>query len=318
MVEVLTCDGEHRLGHPTSWFFYEQDGYSWMIEVENTGRPLREREYGGCFRVLKWQKRQDVETFANSEISVASPLMAYGRTSRQLRSVRIDVGTYHPRIWRPGLDAMPFESRDQWTTQAQSVMAARLLCERLVEIFGTIEPSQENLSAFGHRIRDVLVLACMEVESAWSAVLHANGFQKDRLTTNDYVKLCGPMLLSDFTILSSQFPIIEPFRPFSGWDDAQPTESLPWYSAYNSTKHDRERNFQHATLEHAIHAVGAVLVMIHAQFAPCREIESCFTTLVLYKPESFYIPSVDPRLDDEGTVMDGWPTKQFEPVNHPF
>ena len=171
---------------------------------------------------------------------------------------------------------------------------------------------------FGHKIRDVLVLACMEVESAWSAVLHANGFQKDRMTTNDYVKLCVPMLLSDFTILSSQFPVIEPIRPFSGWDDANPTESLPWYSAYNKTKHSRERNFPEATLEHAIHAVGAVLVMMCAQFGPCREIESCFTTLVHYEPGSFCIPSVDPRLDDEGTVVDGLPTKRFECVNHPF
>ena len=122
MVEVLTCDGVNGLGSSTSWFFYEQDEYSWMIEVENTGGPLR--EYGGRFRVLKWQKGTDVESFANSVISDAPPLMAYGRTTRQLKKVMIDVGKYHPRIWRPGLDGMPFTTHDQWITQAQSVIAA--------------------------------------------------------------------------------------------------------------------------------------------------------------------------------------------------
>jgi hypothetical protein len=53
---------------------------------------------------------------------------------------------------------------------------------------------------------------------------------------------------------------------FGDWDAASPTKSLTWYDAYNKTKHDREENLKFATLSNAVQAVGATVVMFHAQF----------------------------------------------------
>jgi hypothetical protein len=41
------------------------------------------------------------------------------------------------------------------------------------------------------------------------------------------------------------FPVLD---PFAAWGAAS-FAPLPWYSAYNKAKHDREREFQRATLE---------------------------------------------------------------------
>jgi hypothetical protein len=106
----------------------------------------------------------------------------------------------------------------------------------------------------------------MEVEAALSAVLRSNGYPERRWSTQDYVKLRDPMHLTDYEFRLTLFPHIRPFAPFSSWSNSQPTQSLSWYHAYNLTKHDRERHFREATLEHAIHAVSAVVALFYAQF----------------------------------------------------
>jgi hypothetical protein len=62
------------------------------------------------------------------------------------------------------------------------------------------------------------------------------------------------------------YPSYSAFVPYAHWDSNNPTKSLHWYDAYNKTKHDREGNLHYATLENAVHAVGAAVVMFYAQF----------------------------------------------------
>ena len=93
---------------------------------------------------------------------------------------------------------------------------------------------------YGHKIRELLLLACMEVESSWTAVLKINEYGKGRLTTQDYVKLLSPMYLDRYwvNLPSYKYPSI---KPFEGWDAEDPKPSpCHWYHAYNQTKHDRE------------------------------------------------------------------------------
>jgi hypothetical protein len=107
----------------------------------------------------------------------------------------------------------------------------------------------------------------MEVESVWAAVLKENGYVSNRnLTTNDYVKLLGPMLLDSYELSLKAYPRFPTFTPFEGWSASNPTGSLAWYDAYNKTKHDREENLKLATLRNAVQSVGAAVVMFHAQF----------------------------------------------------
>jgi hypothetical protein len=54
------------------------------------------------------------------------------------------------------------------------------------------------------------------------------------------------------------------FRPFQAW--ANGTGQLPWYADYNAIKHDREAEFRRATLKSLVNAMGAVYVLVVAQF----------------------------------------------------
>ena len=193
---------------------------------------------------------------------------------------RLRYAERHPRVYRHvteqthhllGQVAYP----DVWRLSRTSL---KNLCIDMADVFRRVEPDKLNANLiYGHEIRNLLALACMEVESSWRAVLRANHYlpattkpgAPPRYTTADYVKLAAPLRLAEYSVQLAGYSNIDEFAPFDGWDSARPTESLPWYDAYNETKHDREANFRSATMLRMIHALGAAHVMMHAQFGQC-------------------------------------------------
>lgn len=174
-------------------------------------------------------------------------------------------GEFHPRMWRGPATHAQDDYNELW---AGSYSAVSTLVRRMREVFYVVEPNDFNEAAYGHEIRHLLILAATEVETAWRAILRANGYPGniDRLTTNDYVKLHTPMRLAEWQVQLIGYPRFGEIAPFGAWDVSKPTQSLSWYDAYNSAKHDRENNFQQATLKHAIYAVAAAYIMTLAQF----------------------------------------------------
>ncbi len=53
------------------------------------------------------------------------------------------------------------------------------------------------------------------------------------------------------------------FRPYGAWKNRQ---LLPWYEAYNASKHDRHENLTSANLQMLVQAIGGLLVLLTAQF----------------------------------------------------
>jgi hypothetical protein len=110
------------------------------------------------------------------------------------------------------------------------------------------------------------------------------------------------MKLDLYKVKLIRYPDLPECIPFWGWDPAKPTQSLPWYDAYNSVKHDREGAFARATLEHAIEAVAACVVMLAAQFG-YEKLEQYglknvfqFKDIPKWEPKDWYygpIPQVD-------------------------
>lgn len=176
-------------------------------------------------------------------------------------------GTVYKRIHRPLASSGSLFSTISQAKLTESFVALRILLNKLEELFETVEPTAANLSTYGHKIREIILLGCMEVESSWSAVLKENEYSSSPTwTTKDYVKLYAPMLLNCYTLALQSYPGLPRFTPFEDWDAAKPTQSLPWYDAYNETKHDREGNLHFATLHNAVQSVGAAVVMFHSQF----------------------------------------------------
>jgi hypothetical protein len=192
-----------------------------------------------------------------------------------IHELRLAPGHFFPRIARSiVLGPLSFAKQrgrqpslaDNENAIAGAKVQLSTLVRQLERICETVHPEEPNLEAYGYDIRNLLILACTEVESHWRAVLKANGVIKDRWSTRDYVGLRDAMKLNEFEVSFPDYPWIKAVVPFKSWDEERPTQTLPWYDAYNAAKHDRESELRGATLRFAFDAVVACAIMIVAQF----------------------------------------------------
>jgi hypothetical protein len=251
--------GELNLFH----IFYEKDEFYFSITVNSNypfnspGRMQGNVAYSGDFK-------QGLEYWAKLM------LQKKPGDATTFLEVKNKPGYYYPRIWRGDMQDLDSSTlAGSQATLSKSMVAGDLIIQRLYELFTYIEPIKANQNVHSHKIRELLLLSCMEVESSWTAILKANNYNiNNRLSTNDYVKILNPLLLNKYEVEFPMYPEIGIVMPFKDWAIGNPTKSLSWYDAYNSTKHNREENFHHSTLENAISAVSAIAVMLCAQFGP--------------------------------------------------
>lgn len=189
---------------------------------------------------------------------------------RDWEKCRPTAGVAHPRIWLGENTPQPKELFNrEWLSALEAVSS---LSSRLRELFRSVHPTPTNLDVFGYAWRELLILAATEVESSFRAILEANTFRAGgkkadrRLTTADYFELCEPMRLREWEVELVDQPDAPRIAPFANWSRAEPTQSLPWYDAYNASKHNREAHFSRATARHAVTAVCAAYAMVLAQF----------------------------------------------------
>ncbi len=149
----------------------------------------------------------------------------------------------------------------------QDIRAYKNIQDSLNILFDYVEPAEVNFLAYGHKIRELLILACTEVEYLLLKVLNENGYpQKSMYKTSDYVKCTDVLQLDKYEVVLSQYPNLKKFKPFFNWDKKNPTKSIPWYSAYNSVKHNRGDNIKEANLENLLDAISAIHILIVSQY----------------------------------------------------
>jgi hypothetical protein len=211
-------------------------------------------------------------------------------------------------VWRPGLY---FDNEIQVALQfsEQDVRLAEqnllLLIQRLDELLHFIEPTPASLAAYSHKSRELLILACTEVENYWKnfLCLAYSSAPSRGFTTNDYVELKQRLFLAEYAVRMPRYESIGPRLPFEAWSPESPTKSLVWYDAYNKTKHDRTNHFNAATLENCILAVMANVVLFSVRFGPFRLYNGAGTLPAYFnqllslelrscEPTSFYVPLV--------------------------
>lgn len=195
-------------------------------------------------------------------------------------------GEYHPRIWRPGARVALYEEQGIWGAPREeyrrdhesyfsayhvdplqaSHVASLHLYQLLGDLVRVLEPDRGNATAFGHSLRQLLILACTEVEAGWRGILQENRYPGSRWSTVDYVKLGAPMRLAEWAVRLAAYPKWGDISPFNGWTSAASTSSLPWYDAYNKVKHDREGSLHLASMDNVIMAMAALTIVNWAQF----------------------------------------------------
>jgi len=151
------------------------------------------------------------------------------------------------------------------------VRAFLLLLKDLQDLFDYVEPADSNLACYSYRIHALLLRACVEVEANCKAILVENCYVKKdkkgreiKLDMGDYKKINATHHLSSYQVMVPYWSGVENLRtPFLAWSFGSP---LPWYEAYNATKHDRYSEFKDATFNHLLDACCGVLVILSAQF----------------------------------------------------
>lgn len=234
-----------------------------------------------------------------------------------------DVGSTITGIWRPGLfyqneiyQGLDIDQHEQRFSE----QSLRVLIEQLDNLLLYIEPEGSGLNAYSHKSRELLILACTEVESHWVSLLtKANASPQNgrTFTTNDYVKLIAPAHLREYSVILRNYRTAQPISPFSNWAATAPTASIAWYNAYNKTKHDRGTHFNEATLSNVISAVSACITLFCVRFGPfhllneSKILSSIFNQnfeISLTQPDikSFYVPlyNFPANTREDRTVID--------------
>lgn len=221
-----------------------------------------------------------------------------------------EVGESVKGVWRPGIyeysqirQAIGFSQEERHLSE----QAVRVLIDKLDEIFLFVEPHETTKLVYSHKIRELLILSCTEVENFWTSFLSESNINNatGRYSTNDYVRLKDKLFLSDYEFNLISYPGLGSVRPFLNWNFSNPTQSLFWYDAYNKTKHDRKNNFNHATLWNAINAIVACLILHLIKFGPYALLQGTnqFSSVVKQHfdvqfgadvdcQKSFYIPKI--------------------------
>lgn len=159
----------------------------------------------------------------------------------------------------------PIENYREYNSYVRQL---NLVITCLCDIFKVVEPEKANLKTYGNAFRNVILLACTEVDSLMKTLLLKNGVKRknDIYNTRDYVQLLKPLQLDGYSLSLLNILGLKEHTPFAGWKDDKTTQSLKWYNAYNSIKHDRIHNFKLANLENAISSVMAFAIILIAEF----------------------------------------------------
>lgn len=198
------------------------------------------------------------------------------------------------RIYRPDLHSDEYTSpsegyeRDNLflpeAERKSMIMSARLIIDDFEHLFEYIEPHSSNLNVFSHRIYELLLRTCTEVESCCKGILSTNGFAANNIS--DYSKIEQSSHLSGYTVLYSNWlPSKYTSQPFASWASGCP---LPWYQAYNGVKHNRWQSFPLASLNNLLEAICGLLCVVHSQIGD--SVQEVFES-------NIYLISDDPKVE---------------------
>jgi hypothetical protein len=252
--------------------------------------------------------------------------------AEDIESSSCDVGETVEGVWRPGIffDTNMLAGLGQNQVELRSAeQRLLLLIQRLDEVLLYIEPSPQSLETFGQKTRELLILACTDVEAQWKYYLDNAGVTPagQGFRTNDYVRLKDPLFLSEYEVSFPRHSALAPIRPFLTWNAAMPTQSLPWYNQYNQTKHDGLNRLSSATVLACIEAVAASIAMFSVRFGPHRLFggqgmlsalvnSSISVSLRGCDPKTFYPPVVD--VSSRNAFMTWGSANQLSPTPRPL
>ncbi len=138
-----------------------------------------------------------------------------------------------------------------------------ILCSDFRRLAEYVEPSDANLKTYSYRLYELLLRACTDFESVCKEELVAADCAKPPadMNINDYKTLEGRLHLEQVHVgLLIWRPVPAYIQPFAGWSAAVPP--LAWYKAYNTVKHNRNSQFEEASLDQVRHSLAGLFAIL--------------------------------------------------------
>jgi len=130
-----------------------------------------------------------------------------------------------------------------------------------------VDPIDENLKTFSHRISSLLLRVCTAYEAVSKNILLDQKYKipkGENMDITDYFTLNSQLKLSKYSILFGAWKSgPKELQPFIDWESTE-FQPLDWYQAYNHTKHDRYNNFHEANLSNLIEALAGLFILLYA------------------------------------------------------
>lgn len=176
--------------------------------------------------------------------------------------------TYRPNVRQGESDNLYMHDDRYLPNRWQTRQSIELLYKDFETLFDYVEPCDSNKGCYSLRIYELLLCTCTEIESNMKMILVKNGYKgnDDRhLNMSDYAKLNNSHYLSKFEVAMPNWTGTWKVSPFEAWNESQ-NNRLPWYTAYNHVKHNRQEMLFEATLRNVVEALCGLLVLYSAQF----------------------------------------------------
>ena len=273
MVDVF--NGQDTLFFPLSF----HDGEAYLLGFDEDcsaclGYPVSD------FGII--DEEEIVEKIANTSFNLSSYKKSW--CNYRLKRLKLDYGQCYHSIYRPILTEtfftdyfssrqnesiptetykdLPITNHNEYSNQLRQL---EIILDDLADIFKVIAPHSKQFSAYGHAIRNIIILACTELDARMQSILVSNGVQSigKHFEMLDYYKLKEALKLDEYELSFYKYGDLGTFSPFSTWES---NEQLKWYEAYNHIKHNREKHFAEAKLFNAINAVMAYAIILIAQY----------------------------------------------------
>jgi hypothetical protein len=146
------------------------------------------------------------------------------------------------------------------------IRAFDLIVKDFKKICEYIEPNDDCPAVYSHRIYELFIRTCTEIESNMKNILRTNGYTKEgNWNINDYKRLEPAMKLSDYKVLINFWnngrgtSIV----PFKNWASGR---ILTWYDNYGQVKHSREDKFHLASLDNLVESICGLFIILFSQF----------------------------------------------------
>ena len=157
---------------------------------------------------------------------------------------------------------LPINNFQEYSNQLRQL---EIILDDMAEVFKVVAPHYDQRNVYGHAIRNIIILACTELDARMQNILANNGVNPNRkyFEMKDYFKLKDPLKLDEYELSFYRYGDLRTFSPFSAWNN---DKQLDWYKAYNHIKHNREKNFSEANLLNAINAIMAYAIILITQY----------------------------------------------------